>query len=298
MKIGLCFPGGGAKGARQAGAFRAVYEWFKERKEQPHACAGASVGTLNMLMGIQAFVDEGHSLETMRELWSNMKRSQVCGRIPHIHPWSTGIYSTKAMAKLIDEYVSVPKLRRSPIHFDVRASRWGAGRDPIAWPRDKYFKDTVRASASYPVVFPPVEIASAWASDRGIKRNIPIVDLIEWRCDAIVVLRTSAANTAAQQWGKPRAPRWHEQLGMLASELMETQTEWQIEAVERVNAQIHAGDEKGKRPISVIQIEPPTVPDIGVLEFDAKKCEQAYWATYRAAQHQLAPLTAIYRPAA
>lgn len=131
MKYALALEGGGAKGAYQIGAVKALYELGFEFE----AVAGTSVGALNGAMIAQG------DFERAYELWENMKPSLVVDMTDSEYKklvnlqleredWKTirsritrivkdGGIDTAPLRKLVYEYLNEEKLRRSQVDFGL-----------------------------------------------------------------------------------------------------------------------------------------------------------------------------------
>lgn len=186
MKKALCLQGGGAKGAFQAGALKAL----KERGYKYGCAVGASVGALNAAMYCLGKVNE------LFDLWSELDFTDV---LPVEKNAESGKYSLRSMASsalqalrsgvdtakirsILKKYVDEDKLRASRIDFGLVTVEDGKERTL----RRLYLKDIpqgklhdyMMASAALPF-FKKVEIDGVRYLDGGLMDNLPLAMLVE-----------------------------------------------------------------------------------------------------------------------
>lgn len=203
---GLVLQGGGAKGAFQAGAVRALFE----RGYTFDGVVGTSIGALNALMIAQG------DFELLYSLWENMAIDKVLDI--DLQKWNKikekdfdkdtieylkdlivdffkkgGLDSTKAKA-LIDKYASEEKLRNSSMDYGlVTVKRKGelSFEAMIMFKEDipeGMLSDYVMASANFPL-FTKHMIGDSRYYDGGLYDNLPINMLLEKGYDSIVAIR-------------------------------------------------------------------------------------------------------------
>lgn len=195
--VGLVLPGGGARGAYEAGALSVLLPALHERGERVEIFCGTSVGAINAAMlastaGLSAREQAGALAQT----WAALRKRDVIA--PLIGP-SSGL----ALLRLAGEVLQVPGLRLAALldpgplsasldrwidwdtlHANVRRGAVRAisviatslrGGGPVAFvdtarpaPRSdseiRYVRvrvrgEHVRASAAIPLLFPPVQVA-------------------------------------------------------------------------------------------------------------------------------------------
>jgi len=107
-RIGVCLPGGGAKGASQAGALHAMHDL----KIPVSAISGASVGSLNGALFAQG------TIERLEHVWATIKKRNVYRRFPAAFcPWRGYRYDTRPLDRLIRETVDLDLLAAGPRLF-------------------------------------------------------------------------------------------------------------------------------------------------------------------------------------
>lgn len=188
MQYALALEGGGAKGAYQIGAVKALYELGFEFE----AVAGTSVGALNGAMIAQG------DFERAYELWENMKPSLVVDMTDSEYQklvnlqleredWKTirtritkivkdGGIETAPLKALVMEYLDEEKLRRSPVDFglvtisltDFKAMELYKNEIPPG-----EIPEYVLASANHPA-FKNEPLLGKKFTDGGMYDNLPI----------------------------------------------------------------------------------------------------------------------------
>lgn len=282
QNIGVCNPGGGALCSAQAGALKALFEWLVIRGLKPRAVRGASGGDLNSPIFVQAFADEGESITTMEEMWKTVSHRKVHTMIPHIYPRSTGLFKLTPLRRELERTLSPEKILSTGIDYSVKATRYGLGPDVEVRAGDPEFIDMIIASASYPGMFKPIKIWNGWFSDMGVNNNVPINRLIRAGCTTIFIVRPYPRVTHDQLRRKDL--RIFKLVWRILGELMHNQLDMQIEQVHYVNELVAAGVLSDKKKIRLIELAPQSEPDLGVMEFNARKCSVAFDDGYRNAK--------------
>lgn len=152
-KTAVVFSGGGARGAYNAGVAVA----FAHRGLHPEIVCGTSVGAL-----IAAMVVAGEE-ERLGEIWRELIPAHVYGLksrvqffLSFIRPYRYPAYSSEPLARLIRENVDLEKIRKSSQKLIVTCYNQSLHRVERF---DNQFPDLHRAllaSASIPLVFPPI----------------------------------------------------------------------------------------------------------------------------------------------
>lgn len=286
--IGVCAPGGGALCSAQAGQLKALYEWLTVRDLKPLAVRGASGGDLNSSIFVQAFADGGDSIVTMEEMWKTISHRKVHTLIPHVYPRSTGLFRLTPLRSMLERTLDRSKLIESGVNYTVRASRYGKGVDIEIGPENAAFFDMLTASAAYPFMFKPIRIWGSYFADSGINSNVPVNRLIQAGCDTIFVVRPyprTDGKTLNHKDVRMFRLIWH-----VLGELMNAQLDAQLEEVNQINRLIDAGFMPDKKKIRLIELAPSKEPELGVMEFNAKKCGAAFDDGYRNARKSLVGL--------
>src|SRR5512135_3565446 len=153
----LALSGGGAHAAAHAGVLRAL-----EREGVPVAgIAGVSGGAL-----VAAAWAGGADLE------------RLVDQASRLHPWmwvrgwGGGLLSGSRLGALIDEYLPEPNFEGLRVPVSVLATDVDTG-EPVVF-REGNLRDAVRASCSFPGVFPPMVLNGRRLYDGGVSEVIPV----------------------------------------------------------------------------------------------------------------------------
>jgi len=204
----VVFSGGGAKGAYGAGAALALERYREIKQVQSKVCwIGASAGALNA--AVMAMSDASTLLKFWREITTRqvlnvlikhreyqMSKRWLWHQLPYSGPYS--IYPNKGLKKILKKRVDFNKLADS--HLIVAATNYTTGQlkafvhsasldsflaldnsEDVAnrrlksWTKlnGESFVDTLLASCSIPICFPPVKIDGEWYIDGGVGNNTP-----------------------------------------------------------------------------------------------------------------------------
>lgn len=191
-EFGLVLEGGGAKGAYEIGACKAL----EEMGFNITAVAGTSVGALNGAMFAQ------HDIDRAYQLWSNIHPSQIMdidaealkkishleikpGDIPHYLKILREIITERGidvspLKKLIKKYVNEEELRKSNIVFGMVTVSFSDRKALELFVEDipeGQIADYLFASANFPL-FRSARIGDKIYLDGGIYDNLPIRMLI------------------------------------------------------------------------------------------------------------------------
>lgn len=191
-EFGLVLEGGGAKGAYEIGACKAL----EEMGFNITAVAGTSVGALNGAMFAQ------HDIDRAYQLWSNIHPSQIMdidaealkkishleikpGDIPHYlkilrEIITEGGIDVSPLKKLIKKYVNEEELRKSNIVFGMVTVSFSDRKALELFVEDipeGQIADYLFASANFPL-FRSARIGDKIYLDGGIYDNLPIRMLI------------------------------------------------------------------------------------------------------------------------
>lgn len=171
-RIGLVLPGGGAKGAYQLGALRALHEFGVDRRVS--VVAGTSIGALNGALFVQDDLDQGEAL------WRS------------IHP---AMFTRAGLAKALDEHLRPGRLATA------RQSLYATCATGFPLCKVTYFclngaapariRQVLEAAAALPIMFGSVEIDGIRYTDGGVgigRDNVPVYPVYQRGCDTILVI--------------------------------------------------------------------------------------------------------------
>lgn len=200
-EYGLVLEGGGAKGAYQIGAWKAL----KEAGVKINAVAGTSVGALN---GALICMDE---LEMAQQMWSNLTYSQVMdvddtrmeqlmeGEAPFweavkdaFRHMSEGGVDVTPLKDMLDKVVDEEKIRNSSIDIFIKTFSVDAMKEldiDLKQVEPGLMKDFLLASAYIFPLFKNEKLHGKTYIDGGAINNVPLDSLVDRGYENIIVLR-------------------------------------------------------------------------------------------------------------
>ena len=210
-KIGLALAGGGARGAYQIGAWKALIELGIVDKIS--AYSGASVGSLNAVLFAMGDYDIAKSI------WLNLDKDSLFNIEKQIYKriykerfkfLNRGVFSTKRLEKLMDNTIDYEKIKGKEIF--VATTFLGGEKstffDLLRTNYKHYFKDDnqinyhslgdmdeeekikkiMLASCAIPIAFRPIMIGNETFYDGGILDNTPYQPLLDVGCEVIIII--------------------------------------------------------------------------------------------------------------
>jgi NTE family protein len=197
-RIAVVLPGGGTRGAYEAGALSALLPALQARGERIDIVCGTSVGAINAaLLGSLAHLPPEQQTEAMLERWRAMRKGDVVGRIvglgtplmllrllgetlelPGVH--LPGLMNPAPLRNSLERWIDWPALHRNvatgtvgavcvvatsldrgaPVAFVESGARAPRSSEELRYVAVQLRGEHVRASAAIPLLFPPVEINS------------------------------------------------------------------------------------------------------------------------------------------
>ncbi len=192
MRVGICFAGGGIKGAAHIGVLRA----FEEENIKFEYIAGTSSGSI-----IATLYSVGYNSNDIYRIFKkyinkinyievNNIFKLIIGLLIQRKITITGLNSGKIIGKLINKEcikkninnieqinkkILIPSvdLRNGKIYIFSSIKNRGTYSDKIVYINDINIGKAVHASCSYPGIFCPVEYDNTFLIDGGIRENVP-----------------------------------------------------------------------------------------------------------------------------
>jgi predicted acylesterase/phospholipase RssA len=182
---GLCLSGGGARGSIETGMIQA----YLDQHGSYDQLYGTSVGALN---GV--FLHQG-DFETLKSIWANIRNNQIYNWAPwNLFTSGASLFSSAPLAKMINKYLNIEKIRANLKPFYVSASHVNPLRSiciPLASVSDADMARWVLCSASAPVGFPVQNCGDHQYTDGGPTSNYNIQTAIKNGCTDITLLACS-----------------------------------------------------------------------------------------------------------
>lgn len=218
-RLGLVLSGGGARGAYQIGVWKAMRELGIDHCVR--AVAGTSIGAINAALFLQGDV------ERAEQAWLSVQPHQVLSWDPKAtlrqllarfsagpRSWlyelsRIGLFTRSGLNQLIDQFVDLDAISKSPVPAWVACRRLNPGSAP-AYPWDlaaagpvQYFRlnyeppgrirSYLLASSAIPLVFGAEIIDGFEYADGGIgfpAEHTPVQPVYDFGCDLIIVVYT------------------------------------------------------------------------------------------------------------
>lgn len=194
----IVLAGGGGKGAFHAG-------FLHETKrlghlKTPHGIVGTSVGAVNLSklvqhgrLGFCRAVDEllvlwERLLKSDRDVWRLKFPPYLAGL------WSPSIAHVRPLERILYESVNQDGMRASDIVWRMTAVELETGKLELFGPESKDIVQSILASASIPVYFPPVEIDGRVYTDGGVRDIAPLKHAIDLGATEVMVIHTGSPN--------------------------------------------------------------------------------------------------------
>lgn len=210
-KRGIALAGGGARGAYQIGALKALKE--AGYLENIHAISGASVGSLNAAFIAMDALDDAERLwlSMDEDTLFNTRDTNVVERIleDKFDIFHKGVYSTEKLESLIEKYIDYDAIKRSKIFvatsyvgdeetsfldlMSLNLRNFFSAEEYVRYPlisamSKDMIKKTLLASCALPVAFKPIKIDGKTYYDGGILDNTPYKPLLDCGCDEIIII--------------------------------------------------------------------------------------------------------------
>ena len=244
-KLGLVLGSGGARGVAHIGFLQAL----DENGIKPYCIAGCSMGAV--VGGLYA---KGMTPAEMLEVIKGLKASDIVDLSSNMIREKSMLKTVK-MAKLIDKFYGDTTFEELRIPFMCNAFDLNKGK--TVWFNTGKVAPCVRASASIPTVFKPVEMGERLLVDGGVIKRMPVEAVYKMGADAIV---------GVDVLGEPKGAEHDKNIFTYVLRL--------IEAVDWANASEEY--EKGKYDILIL-------PDLGEMsQYVVKHLEFAYERGYDA----------------
>ena len=285
---GLCLPGGGSRGAWQAGAMLAVANDMVRRAKEKHGAAfrkfdnakqwdfariaGVSVGAINAAkLGQQSLGRIDDAARELADLWrklddKDVKRgSKTWGLIRFAFGWQSSVWDQEQyLGALIRRELDLDALRQSSRNVYVGAVNLRTNKYVVFGEHHKDFADCVLASSSFPILFKPIMVGGDLHADGGLRNMAPIGDLIRDNVDRVTVIDTADPDTEDSDWAPDGALSYVERsIAIMTNEL--ARNDYQVTGLKNDLADIS----DKYRNVSFDRIAPDRALDErGVLEFD------------------------------
>ena len=177
-RTAIVMSGGGAKGAFELGA---VEYLVNEHKVDPEVIVGVSTGTLNAAILAQGKGRAGlrKQMAHLKDIWFSLREDDDIyytrfGGIFGMLFKADSLYSNKPLWRRIQDNVDPRLLRNSGRLLRIGVVDLMSGEYSVVDGRDERILEMIRASASIPVFFNPVDVGAARFVDGGVRNITPL----------------------------------------------------------------------------------------------------------------------------
>ncbi len=169
--LAFILPGGGALGAYQVGALRAL----SEAGVRPDVLIGVSAGAVNA--ALFAWNHDGDGVRRLDAIWRNIKRrdllriqpSRVAMAVAGRHP---SFLDNRHGHRFLRHHLGNRVLEHAPIRLIIVATDLGTGEAVALTEGDTV--TAVLASTAFPGVYPPIRIGDRTLVDGGVVADVPL----------------------------------------------------------------------------------------------------------------------------
>jgi predicted acylesterase/phospholipase RssA len=192
-KYGLVLSGGAAKGAFQAGVLKGILERGEIKPWKVYS--GISVGCINAAEMACASTPEIGVKNLLKE-WRNLSansvyRNRFLGALNLL--WSNSVYDTSPLENYLKSRMSSNAVKKAGNTLVCGVVDMMGGQYIEVNQDSEPLHEWIRASASFPGAFPPVEIDGRLYLDGGIQSMTPLASAIREGCTDITVIITNSA---------------------------------------------------------------------------------------------------------
>ncbi|NLZ62032.1 MAG: hypothetical protein GX904_04455 [Acholeplasmataceae bacterium] len=214
-KLGLCLSGGGARGAFQVGACKALEDLGILKKV--NAYAGTSIGSVNASLISTKSVDEVFRIWLSVEPDVLKSTESLFKRIikERTHFVDNGVFKIDELEVQIDAAIDYNHLRQQELYITISQAGnindgifglFKAGYQhyikkdsqalyvPVSDQSDEQIKKLILASCSIPIVFPAVRLDEREYFDGAVFDNVPVKPLVDSGCDTVIIVHLHRLN--------------------------------------------------------------------------------------------------------
>lgn len=222
QKTALILSGGGARGAYQAGVLKGVAEILPEKSRSPfQIISGVSAGAINSVKLASEIESFSNSVEKLNFLWSQMTPSQVFKTdLLSMNRLSLGLLNgglknfdslldTQPLRELISGNCDFSGIKRNidSGHLEsliINSNNYNTGAAVsfvqtstarLAWKESRRLAqlteinvDHIMASASIPMLFPPIQVGTYYYGDGCVRNSTPCSPAIRMGADKLFVI--------------------------------------------------------------------------------------------------------------
>jgi predicted acylesterase/phospholipase RssA len=256
-KVALVLSGGGSKGAYSVGVVNALCE----RGIHADIVCGTSSGALSAAMVVAG------EEKKLREIWQHLTTEKVYSRMWKLSflasffgNFTYPFFSSKPLLDLIRESVDFEKVKNSPKKLIVSAFDLVTGKVLRFYNDSPHLDLCLLASASIPVIFPPVRVGDHVLVDGGVTDNVPFKTAIESGATRIYAVINSRREDFANK-------KIRNNLALTITLLEASQYAILLDDAHHLN-RINSLYPRGElHPVEMVLLQPSKSLELGTLEF-------------------------------
>ncbi len=254
-RLAIVLSGGGARGAYEAGVLSYLFDELtrvRGRAIQVDIICGTSVGAINSAFLAAHMTDARFGVQRLVDVWQNLRLEKVLGfgvrqatALPRLLAGgaAAGLFDVTPMAKLVRQEIPwravTRSLRAGALRaLSITATEVSTGRTVLfmqtgpgtllpahAPPRtlirgERIGPQHALASASIPLLFPPVAIGSQMYMDGGLRQNTPIAPALRLGATHAIIVGTSRPTRGVVPTGSLEVPTAAFVLGKIMNALL------------------------------------------------------------------------------
>lgn len=277
-RVALILSGGGARGAYEVGVLAYLFDHFSRvRRKIPKIdlILGTSVGAINGCFLASHLSDPALGTRRLSNLWSDIHMDEVLGfglsqmtSIPRLllggGEQSVGLFDVEPMARLVEREVAWRAIARA--FRDRRLTALSVSTTEISTGKTVLFMQTAHgvplphqapprtvirparigpihalASASIPILFPPVRIGQNLYMDGGVRQNTPIAPALRLGATHVFAIGLSGDPRGLPAPATDKPPNVAFVVGKIMNALLLDHVTSDFEVLDRVNSMIDHG---------------------------------------------------------
>jgi NTE family protein len=301
--VGLVLTGGGARSAYQVGVLMALAEFLPRARNPFQVIVGTSAGAVAASVLAAEAHHWRRAVAGLERVWANFRSSQVF-HVDATHMLRAGahwvlsllsgglvlapprsILDNTPLRVLLNEHVDCAGIRRSIARGHLRAFALCAtsytsghsvafydGVESVGdWSRVQRVGvrtvltlDHLMASASIPLLFPPMKIGFDYFGDGAMRQQHPLSPAVHLGADRLLVIGVRARRDSGVTVNRamPHLPSPGEVFGYMLDTLFTDQIYADLEQLERMNDLVRCAPEttRGERTIETLMLAPSVDP--------------------------------------
>lgn len=303
--VGLVLTGGGARSAYQVGVLIALTEILPRARNPFQVIVGTSAGAVAASVLAAEAHHWRRAVAGLERVWANFHTGQVF-HVDPLHMLRSGMHWVLALLsgglvlsppkalldntplrELLGRNVDCAGIRRSIVRghlqaFSLCATSYATGRSvaffdgietTAEWTRSQRIGrrteltlDHLMASASIPLLFPPMRIGSEYFGDGAMRQLNPLSPAIHLGADRLLIIGVRERRAAGVAGGgtAPAMPTPGEVLGYMLDTLFTDQIYGDLEQIERINQLVESAPTaaRGLRCVGTLMLEPSVDPSV------------------------------------